>query len=170
MGHRDGASSKPGGTKPTSEKSPSGAPKKSNATASPPALSPSLTGHREHPLRMPCTEIGQPCRDITGRLLHPTLNEQSAGQVTATSVPRGWGSGDSLGTRVGEPGEPGGCRAGAYLSARLQKSRMAGMAARPAFGQGAGGDVGAPGQAEPPVPVSVGSRRQAGSNVMTTQQ
>lgn len=47
------------GAKPTSEKSPSGAPRKASATAFP-RLSPSLAGHREHPLWTPYTEIGQP--------------------------------------------------------------------------------------------------------------
>lgn len=48
--------------------------------------SPSLTGHGEHPLRMPHTEIKQLYRDITGRLLHPTLASENAGQVIAHSL------------------------------------------------------------------------------------
>lgn len=93
-------------------------------------------------------------------------------QPPAHRVPKGWGlvAHQALSARVGKPGAGLGTGLSAYLSARLQKSRMAGMAACPEFAQGAGGDLGVPGQqAEPPVPVLVGSRRQPGSNVMTTR-
>lgn len=113
-------------------------------------------------------KLGSRTGNITRQVLQPTRGKRNAGQATAPIplCPQGLES-RRAGSRAGSARR--GCRGSAYLSARLQKSRMAGMAAYPGFSQGAGGDLVAPGQAQPPVPVLDGSRRQPGSNVMTTR-
>lgn len=107
-GHRDGASSEPGSAKPTSEKSPSGAPRKSNATVSPAPQSvtdthgPQRASSPDAPHR---NQAAVPGHHRVAPASHPRVSE-NAGQVIAHSLLRPQGLGVRWLTGHPVPGWP----------------------------------------------------------------
>lgn len=130
-GHRDGASSEPGGAKPTSEKSPSGAPRKSNATVSPPPQSVTVThGPRrasspDAPHRNQAAVLGH---HRAAPASHPRSSE-NAGQVIAHSLLRPQGLGVRWLTGHPVPGWPSRGLVPGWVRTSRRGSRRAGWPA-----------------------------------------